>query len=225
MLQLTDADLLLRLEDTEDSTVERKSASDYRDCLKAAVAFSNSLPFSDPGIIFVGVYDDGRVQENNNLESIQRKVSGEIKRIYPPIYPQLKVMKKGGREFLSVIVRGSPERPHFAGQAYVRTGTETVAASEQQFSRLIAERNSKAREILRWGGKDITFRLAEGRHIIVGSAVHTGSSFCRVLDCNQFFVTLQFGSNETVDRAYSLAFIEIGYDCEHDHLELIEIQH
>ena len=88
---------------------------------------------------------------------------------------------------------------------------------------LIAERNSKAREILRWRGKDVIFRLAEGSNIIVGGTLYRGSSFCRVLDCNQFIVTLQFGSNEKTNRAYSLAFIEIGYDCEHDHLELIEI--
>ena len=39
MIELTDADILARLKDTEDSTVERKTAADYRDCLKTAVGF------------------------------------------------------------------------------------------------------------------------------------------------------------------------------------------
>jgi hypothetical protein len=48
MLSLTDEDILLRLTSREDCTVERKAASDYRDCLKTAVAFSNSLPTGEP---------------------------------------------------------------------------------------------------------------------------------------------------------------------------------
>jgi predicted HTH transcriptional regulator len=59
MTDLTDRDILLRLANTEDGTVERKTASDYRDCLKTAVAFSNSMPVGDPAIIFVGVGNDG----------------------------------------------------------------------------------------------------------------------------------------------------------------------
>jgi len=222
MIQLTDEDILLRLANTEDSTIERKSVNDYRDCLKTAVAFSNSLPIGDPGIIFVGVFDDGRVQEsNNNLDSLQKKVSEEINKIYSPIYPQMKVMRKEGKEFLAVIVRGSPERPHFAGQSYIRSGSKTVVASEAQFGRLVAERNSKAREILKWGSREVTYRFARGDNISVGKHLLTMRTFCRVVDCNQFFVTLEFGFDEKVQRAYPLAFIEINHDCEHDHLELI----
>src|SRR5260370_33171576 len=120
MQELTDPEILLRLTNIEDSTVERKTAADYRDCLKTVVAFSNSLPIGDPGIIFVGVYDDGRVEDGTNLESLQKKVSTEVGRVYPTISPQLKVMKKDGREFLAMIVRGSENRPHFAGQSYIR---------------------------------------------------------------------------------------------------------
>ena len=54
MIELSDEDIRRRLTDIEDSTVERKTASDYWDCLKTAVAFSNSLPVGDPGIIFAG---------------------------------------------------------------------------------------------------------------------------------------------------------------------------
>ena len=181
-IRLTGEDILLRLTNTEDSTVERKTASDYRDCLKTAVAFSNSLPVDDPGIIFVGVYNDGRVEDNNNLDSLQRKVSEEISKVYPPIYPQLKVMTKDGKEFLAVIVRGSENRPHFAGPSYIRDGSQTSSASKEQFERLVAERNSKARKILEWLGKEITFRIPSGTHVVVGLSVHHGSVPGRVVD-------------------------------------------
>jgi predicted HTH transcriptional regulator len=81
--QLTDSDILARLTNVEDATVERKTAKDYRDCVKTIVAFSNSLPIEEPGLIFIGVYDDGRIEDGTNCESLQKKLSGEISNIYP----------------------------------------------------------------------------------------------------------------------------------------------
>lgn len=227
MIELTDEDILRRLANTEDSTVERKVSNDYRDCLKTAVGFANSLPISDPGIIFVGVFNDGRIQEKTDLDSLQKYVSKEIAKIYPPILPQMKVARKDGREFLVVIVRGSAERPHFAGQAYIRSGSETVVSSEQEFSRLVAERNSKTREILKWLGKEITIRVPRNGGVIVGKTLFTGGGRhpCRVLDCNQFFVTVEFRAEEAEKRAYALPFIEISYDPKANQLELICLDH
>ena len=69
----------------------------------------------------------------------------------------MKVLRDGcGGEFLAVIVRGSENRPHFAGPSYIRDGTQTKEASGEQFTRLIAERSSKAREILKWRGMVVT---------------------------------------------------------------------
>jgi len=39
MIELNYADILSRLKNTEDSTVERRVTSDHRDCLKTAVGF------------------------------------------------------------------------------------------------------------------------------------------------------------------------------------------
>jgi predicted HTH transcriptional regulator len=100
MLELSDRDILSRLTDTEDSTVECKTSADYRDCLKTAVGFSNSLPVGDPGIIFVGLGNDGTVQDHLNLESLQKDVSRELGKIYPPIYTQMKVMRNEGGKIL-----------------------------------------------------------------------------------------------------------------------------
>ena len=196
-IELTDQDILLRLKNTEDSTVERKTSSDFRDCREAAVAFSNSLPVDDPGIIFVGVKNDGVIEDGNNLDSLQRKVSAEIGKVYPPIYPQMKAMKDAsGKEFLAVIVRGSPERPHFSGPSYIRDGMQTKQASEEQFARLIAERSSKVREILKWQGSQISLRFPRVEVIIAGTSRTSrvgpsGITSAYVLGCNQFWVTLQ----------------------------------
>src|SRR3989338_3728402 len=205
--QLGDEDIFLRLTNTEDSTVERKTASDYRDCLKTAVAFSNSLPIGDPGIIFVGVYDDGRIEDNKNLDSLQKKVSEEINKVYPPIYPQIKGMNKDGREFLAVIVRGSENRPHFAGPALDRDASQTRVASEDQFTRLIAQRSSKAYEILKWRGKTITVDIINTENLrMVGRIASTSER--KVIDCNQFHVTLQHSVDNI--ESFPLRRVEVG---------------
>lgn len=216
-LELSEQDILSRLTNTEDSTVERKTASDYRDCLKTAVAFSNTLPVDDPGIIFVGVRDDGTV-EGTNLDSLQRKISGEIGKVYPPIYPQMKVMKDlNGKEFLAVIVRGSAERPHFSGPSYIRDGMQTKEASEQQFERLIAERNSKVREILKWKGSQISLQYPPYEQTYHGTTTYKNwvTVSAHVLDCNHFYVKLQImppdGSSSRFE-GYPLANVEVSFD-------------
>jgi predicted HTH transcriptional regulator len=209
---LTDSDILLRLTDIEDSTVERKTKSDNRDWIKAAVALSNSLPLGEPGILFVGVYDDGRIEDTPKeaFESLQRKVSRELSNIYPPISPQLLVREKDGKHFLAVIVYGSAGRPHFAGKAYIRNGTQTQEASEAQFQELIATRTSKTAEILKWKDREITVdvlnteelrsrgRLAESRRKTVRG-------------CDQFLVTLQDSTTQQLE-SIPLRRVEISYD-------------
>lgn len=222
--ELTEADILMRLTNVEDATVERKTARDYRDCRKTAVAFSNSLPIDDPGIIYVGVFDDGRIEENNlaSLESLLLKVSSEIARIYPPIYTQARVFEKDGKKFLAVIVRGSSNRPHFAGPSYVRDGTKTVEASESQFDKLIAERNSTAYEILRWKGKAITLTQPVRELLVHGTTQwHPGGlTSATVIDCNQHFVTLENVAQASDRASYPLRIVELSYDNGRKRLEL-----
>jgi predicted HTH transcriptional regulator len=193
MPELTDAEILLRLTNTEDSTVERKTAADFRDCLKTAVAFSNSLPIGDPGIIFVGVFDDGRVEDKNNIESLQIKVSGEINKIYPPICSQMKALEKDAKMFLAVIVRGSDNRPHFAGQSFVRDGTQTVLASSRQFERLIAERSTKTYTISKWIGQAVTLQYPAQEYTISGTSQARPGPIkaVSIRDCNNFYVSFE----------------------------------
>jgi predicted HTH transcriptional regulator len=160
-MALTDVDILARLVATEDGTAERKTFSDNRDWIKAAVAFSNSLENDQPGVLFVGVFNDGRIQDQGttNFEELQKRISGELSNIYPPIYPTILVREKEGKRFIAVIVYGSPERPHFAGKSYIRDGTQTKEASETNIQEFIARRNSNVAEILKWRNKAVTLHI------------------------------------------------------------------
>jgi predicted HTH transcriptional regulator len=105
-MTLTDEGILARLTAVEDGTVERKTSSDSRDWIKAAVAFSNSLENDQPGVLFIGVYDDGRIEDGKtqNFEKLQKLVSGELSNIYPPIYPTILVREKEGKKFMVAII-------------------------------------------------------------------------------------------------------------------------
>ena len=213
MGSLTDSDIISRLHNTEDATVERKSAGDYRDVVRAATAFSNSMPLGEAAVIYVGVYDDGRIQDAGDLEKLQKKVSGEISNIYPPIYPQILVREVDGKRFIAIIVEGSPNRPHFAGKAYIRDGTQSPDASEVQFQELIAKRSSKTYEILKWVGQTVRVNtigvqelVTRGFHRVIYSNDRT------IVACNQFYVTVKNPHTAEPPEAITLKRIEISFD-------------
>jgi hypothetical protein len=223
-MTLTDEDILARLTAVEDATVERKTSSDNRDWIKAAVAFSNTLENEQPGILFVGVYNDGRIEEvtAQNFEKLQNRVSDELSNIYPPIYPMIQVREKEGRKFLAVVIYGSPNRPHFAGKSYRRDGTRTVDASEPHIEQFIALRSSKVAEILKWKGKVVTFRRSTGKDL---NAVHVlgsggGRLAGKILDCNQFYLTAESLTVKGNAISFPLQAIEIGFDHYNQCLEL-----
>ncbi len=202
-IPLRDEELLLRLGSAEDNFVERKRFSDHREWTRTAVAFANSCPIGFPGILFIGVYDNGEVEQPKdpvNLDSLQKTLAERLGDAWPPIYFLPKVLRKGGQEFLAVLIPGSPQKPHFAGHSYVRVGSQTRKASEEQFNDLILQRNSKAREILGMIGKDMTWELL-GRHSASARGV--------VVDCNQFFITVQ---GDTYKRCWPLEWVTISFD-------------
>ena len=204
---LTDEDILLRLTAFEDSFVERKTANDSRDWLKTAVAFANSTPVGYPAILFIGVRDDGTIEDETNLDSLQRTLSEKLAVAYPPIYYLSKVLRHRGKQFLAILVPGSENRPHFAGPAFIREGSKSIQSSATQFEILVAERNSKVREIRRWKGKVVTFQRSASKELY---AVHvlgtTGGKLAgTVIDCNAFYVTV-----ESTTRAGSLISIPLG---------------
>lgn len=217
---LTDEDLKLKLSATEDAFVERKLFSDSGDWLKTAVAFANSAPVGYPAVLFIGVKNDGTPEDRaENIESVMKSFDKKVSRVYPKIYYLPKALNVCGKEVLAIMIPGSTDRPHFAGPAYVRVGSESRAASEKEFQRLIASRNSKAREILRWSNKlvSVNYMSSESEVNVYGSVRSTERLF--VLDCNQFYATLE---NRTANyrKSIPLERIKISYDQKNDCLEL-----
>lgn len=221
MLDLTEQEILLRLDDFEDSFVERKTASDSHDWLKTAVAFANSTPIGYPSVMFIGVKNDGTIEGLVNVDSLQKSFARKLSKAYPPIYYLTKVLKRDDTDLLAVVIPGSDKRPHFAGHAYVREGAQSVPASEEMFSRLVAGRNSMTFEILKWRDKlisiryppaDFGFRGADGPLL-----VRTDGEG-EVLDCNQFYVTLR--SDTRGIFSYPLEALQISFDHENARLQL-----
>ena len=211
MIELADQDLLLRLASFEDQFVERKTSSDKKDWLKTAVAFANTTPVGYPAVLFIGVRNDGTIEGVTNLDKLQQTLNDILGEAYPPIPTFPKVLEKDGKQFLAVIIPGSAERPHFAGHSYIRKGSETRKASEEQFAELVAQRNSKARHMLAWKGKSISVGYAiKGTPTVVERPRD-------LVDCNEFYVTIR-GDNTT--ESIPLQRINISYDNANKRLKL-----
>jgi hypothetical protein len=211
---LSDEDLLARLGNTEDNFVERKRFSDDRQWLRTAVAFANSCPIGYPGVLFIGAYDDGRPEQPKvsiNLDSLQKTLAERLGGAWPPIFYLSKILRKDLHQFLAVLIPGSPFRPHFGGQSFVRIGSETRKASESQYEELIAQRQSKAHEILKWKDRVVTIERT------YGGRSGKYSDPMKVSACNAFYVTL---SREPGAASFSLATVNISYDHEQNRLKL-----
>ena len=130
--------------------------------------------------------------------------------IYPPPPYLAKIIEENGRQVLAVIVWSSELRPHFAGRSYIRKGSETFEASEEQFAELIARRNSKANMILRFKEKEVS---------VVNYGGTSVPEAMLVAECNQFWVTiapLQGGRRVS----YPLSRVKINFDDERNRLKL-----
>jgi predicted HTH transcriptional regulator len=219
MVELNDEELLLRLNNFEDNFVERKTSGDSKDWLKTVVAFANSTPIGHPAVLYIGVKNDGSPEEKTvDLDSLQKKFAEKVTEVYPLPYYLTKVLPVDAKQVLTVIVPGSPHRPHFAGQAYTREGSRTVVASKLQFEELIASRNSKVYEILKWKDKNITVATLgvawPGQQFfsIVGREVGM------VAACNQFYVTLEFPGGKK--KCIPLGRTDVSFDTGAGRLEL-----
>jgi hypothetical protein len=202
-LSISDDDLLSKVKNREDNFIERKPVKDTRGWLLTAVAFANSCPVGYPGVLFIGVNDDGTIQQHQpplNFEKLQMSVSARINEAWPPIYHFVKTLRIDGAEFLAVIVPGSSLRPHFSGAAFVRVGPQTKNASEDQYDALIAQRSSKVRELQKLIGKPILWTRY--------GHFHDGT----VVDCNQFFLTASFDGSS--NQCFPIDWITISFDPE-----------
>lgn len=215
---LTDEELALRIISTEDNYVERKTVGDNRRWIPALVAFANSAPVGFNCVLFIGVRDDGTIEPNQGVESLQKSFSEKAAEAFPPIPYSSKVFKRQDRECLAVIVPGSPDRPHYAGQPYIRVGTESRKADAEQVARLTAERDPKAREILKRRGQSVTVEMLYEPQMALRLGRVASTVISRVRDCNQFWVTFEDGRGLVL--SIPLHRVELSFDHIKDQLKL-----
>jgi predicted HTH transcriptional regulator len=218
-VDLTDAELLARLTNTEDNFVERKRFSDDREWLRTVVGFANSTPVGFPGTLFIGTYDDGRVETPKipvNLDSLQKTLSERLNEAWPPIYYLTKILRKDGVQFLAVLVPGSAIRPHFAGRSFIRVGSQTKEASDLQFNELLAQRNTKAFAILQWKEKQITVEHRNTENLRMMGPV-SGYFEPVVITCDPYCVKLR--TDQSI-QTVPLDRVLVGHDDERNRLKL-----
>lgn len=154
---MTREQLVARIRHFEDPFVERKSSPERGDVVAAVVGFANSVRPDREAVLYLGVAPDGRLVGVDNPDPLQRKTNDWLDETYPRVSVRYEVLADlAPRPVLAVIVGASEQRPHFAGPAWVRDGSETKKASPQLYEELIASRNSKAGAILRHKGEVIT---------------------------------------------------------------------
>ncbi len=140
----------------EDHLLERKTDRDLKDIRRTAVAFANSVLPEHTAVILIGEGNDGVVSGVANPDEQQRKLRAELDKIYPPIVWRQKLYEKDGKTCIRLEIEYSGETPHFGDAAWIRHGSETIKASEMLFQKLIIIRTSKARELEKWLGKQVT---------------------------------------------------------------------
>ncbi len=142
---LTDDELLKLMQSNESDRVERKrSASDRSAIRRTICALANDLPaHGKPGVIFVGVEDDGRCAQLNIDDELiktlaQMRSDGSILPM-----PSMVVQERSleGCTFAAVIVQPSQEPPvRYQGRAFVKVGATVQQASPEDERRLSERR-------------------------------------------------------------------------------------
>lgn len=207
-----------RVRALEDGFTERKLDGTNRpDIQRTLVGFANSVPEGRTAILYLGLSNDGTPHGVVNADKLQRTVRSIAEQdCYPAISITSEVVTVDGKHIVAVIVPYSPDRPHFAGKAFVRKGSETVEASRQQYEELIASRHSKAGAILALKGQVISVITVAKILGDIGpfrDPMRRERHECCVETCTTHFVTLY---DITTSRTLTepLGNVSVNFDAE-----------
>jgi hypothetical protein len=201
----------------EDHFIERKTWNDMKDCLKTLVAFANSTPPDQSSVLYIGVTDSGKIEGSRvDIDGQQRRLNTILEKAYPPIHCIQMVLHEEDKHLLVVIVPYSANRPHFAGPAYIRSGSASIEASEGQFQELLESRTSKIRRILQHKGNQVTVANLSRNG---GESYWPG--FPCVVDCNQQYITLGDSQKHDYPQTFPMSQIDIGFDHASNQLKII----
>jgi hypothetical protein len=159
--------LKVKLGSPETQWVERKAKGDDKVIRKALVAFANSVRDGEWAVLFLGSVDNGDHPGVRDPDEVQRGAMDLAQNhCYPPIAIRPVVFSVSVRgqpvAIVAIEVPSSTNRPHFAGQSFVRIGSSSVPASAAQFEELIASRNDKIRK-LQQIPRSVIFRVCSTR--------------------------------------------------------------
>lgn len=187
------ADLLRRMHQVEDNFVERKTTPRRREVVDALVAFANAVPVGCEAVLFLGVGPDRKPRGLQDADAAQRDVRvWATEECFPPIAVMCEALEIEGKETVAVIVPSSPNRPHFAGHAHVRIGSETVKATGAVLDELIASRNTKTGRILQFKRQLVTVECVGCDIDGQAAGPHLRTPYeCRIDGCDAFSVQLE----------------------------------
>jgi predicted HTH transcriptional regulator len=134
----------------EDHLLERKTDRQSKDIRRTAVAFANSVRPGHTAVILIGEENDGKVSGVSNPDDFQMKVRKELDGIYPSIVWKQSLYEKEGKVCIRIEIEYSGDTPHFGDAAWIRRGSESVAASSEQLGILVSLRSGKVRTLSEW---------------------------------------------------------------------------
>ena len=150
----------------ENKTTEFKR--EFTDDLKyAVVAFANT----DGGKIYIGINDDGCVQEIQNVDGTMLRITNMIRDVVRPdvtMFTECSVEEIEGQPVIVVTVQRGTARPYYlAGKGirpegvYLRQGASSVPASEAAILSMIKETSGDCYEDARSINQQLTFAETE----------------------------------------------------------------
>lgn len=222
---MTKAELIALFSREEDHFLERKSEGVKPEQLRrTAVAFANSVPDGRVAVLFIGVDDHtGRPKGVSNTDVLQKRVRKALGDCYPPIAHSSEVISVEGQNILAVVFPPSATKPHFAGQSYVRVGSESPVASREQLDELIFSRTDPCRTLLGLRNQTVTvhaigYKLGDQRPL--SDSHYRERHDCHVTNCTAHTVSLQ---SITSGRNFTepLAWVTITHDHERNRPLLI----
>lgn len=145
---MTDQELESLLDDYESDRTERKeSISDTDKIRKTICAFANDMPdYQLPGVVFIGVRDDGEPSGLNITDQLLRTLSdmrsdGNILP-FPTMTVQKRSLKGAGVAVVTVDPSDAPP-VRLRGRTWIRVGPRLAVATAEEERRLAEKRRSR----------------------------------------------------------------------------------
>jgi hypothetical protein len=192
--EITNSHVLCRLNEQESRLLERKKdVPSEREIRATLVGFANALKIGEWAVLFMGIEDDGTVVGLSNVENAQKTVTKVAKeQCYPAVDFDCRVIRTQEKDIVAVVIPFSLKLPHFAGPAYLRMGCENKLASEDQFKKLIAKHNEKARRILEAKGENVSVELQCGSAQLVPYGQEpVERRIYKIIDCDAHEIVIE----------------------------------